>query len=148
MNFPISLFLDALVAVLLAFTIGYAVVLNRRLSALRSDQSELAKLAASFHEATVRAEDSIGRLKVSAEGLQENLNHALAIRDDLAYLIERSESEADRLEKTVRDARQSKPIPRKNVGNGVGDLASVESGRQGPRSEAERELLEALKAAH
>lgn len=154
MNFPVSLFLDAVVAVLLVFTIGYAVLLNRRLSALRGDKSELAKLAASFHDSTVKAEDSIGRLKISAEGLQEDLIRAQALREDLSYLIERSESEADRLEKTVRDARENKPNPRTlsgaagGVARVVRDFPTIESGRREPRSEAERELLKALKAAH
>lgn len=157
MNFPVSLLLDAVVAVLLVFTIGYAVLLNRKLGALRGDKNELAKLAASFHDSTVKAEDSIGRLKISAEGLQEDLTRAQALREDLSYLLERSESEADRLEKAVRSARENKPDlqnkpnlrpPARATGGIVRDFSALESGNREPRSEAERELLKALKAAH
>ncbi len=40
---PYSLILDVLVAVLLAVTIGYAVVLNKRLGKLRGDKKDLEK---------------------------------------------------------------------------------------------------------
>ncbi len=41
MTVPFSLALDVLVAVLLVITIGYAMVLNRRLGRLRRDKSNL-----------------------------------------------------------------------------------------------------------
>ena len=43
---PYSLILDLFVAVLLVVTIGYAVVLNKRLGRLRGDKAALEKLAA------------------------------------------------------------------------------------------------------
>ena len=44
----LSLILDILLASLLVVTIGYAIMLNKRLDALRSDKDELRRLAGDF----------------------------------------------------------------------------------------------------
>ncbi len=142
---PFSLALDVLVAVLLVITIGYAMVLNRRLGRLRRDKSELEKLAATFGQATARAEESIGNLKKTADALKGRIDNAQALRDDLAFLIDRGGSAADRLEETVRAARKegaSRPRP------GLKKPAGAHgNGKISPKSTAERELLKALQAA-
>ncbi len=102
----LELIMDVLVAVLLIFTIAYAIVLNKRLGALRKDKTDLEKLAGTFGQATVRAEESIGRLKITADALQDRIEKAEALRDDLSFLIDRGGSAADRLETVVRQARK------------------------------------------
>ncbi len=142
---PFSLALDVLVAVLLVITIGYAMVLNRRLGRLRRDKSELEKLAATFGQATARAEESIGNLKKTADALKGRIDNAQALRDDLAFLIDRGGSAADRLEETVRAARKeggSRPRPSLKM-----PAAAHGNGKISPKSTAERELLKALQAA-
>jgi hypothetical protein len=47
-----SLVIDICVAVLLISAIGYGMILNRKIVALRGDQANLERLATSFHEAT------------------------------------------------------------------------------------------------
>ncbi|MBT7486433.1 MAG: hypothetical protein HN673_08710, partial [Rhodospirillales bacterium] len=66
---PISLMLDLLLAVLLVITIGYAMSLNKRLGMLRQDKEDLEKLASTFANATLRAEEGVGKLKNTAEQL-------------------------------------------------------------------------------
>ena len=137
-----SLVLDILVAGLLVVTISYAVVLNRRLRTMRQDKAELEKLAASFGAATTRAEDSIGRLKSTADDLRERIDKAQALRDDLAFLIDRGGSTADRLEEAVRAARDKAPVaPKVKAAEKIKPAAepAVEA-----KSDAERELLKAL----
>ncbi|MBT6096680.1 MAG: hypothetical protein HOH04_17480 [Rhodospirillaceae bacterium] len=107
----ISLMLDILVAVLLVVTIGYAVVLNKRLSSLRKDKDELARLAQGFVETTAKAEVGIGELRSMTEILQERIGRAESLRDDLVFLMERGNSTADRLEGVVRDARDQTGAP-------------------------------------
>ncbi len=142
---PFSLALDVLVAVLLVITIGYAMVLNRRLGRLRRDKSELEKLAATFGKATARAEENIGRLKKTADALKERIDNAQALRDDLAFLIDRGGSVADRLEETVRAARKEGAFrPRPGLKKAA---AAHGNGKISPKSTAERELLKALQAA-
>jgi len=112
---PFALILDMLIAILLIATIAYAVMLNRRLTDLRKDQSELEKLAQSFNDATIRAEESIHKLTGSADDMkrdvQDTLRKAEALRDDLNFLIERAGASADKLEERVRNNRPEPQAP-------------------------------------
>ena len=105
----LSLILDAIVAVLLITTIGYAVVLNRRLGALRNAKSEIEALVAQFAESTDKAGSGIESLKDetrrSGEALQGKLDAARGLADDLTFLLERGSSLADRLDSAVGAAR-------------------------------------------
>jgi len=98
----VSLILDIIVVVLLALTILYAVRLNQRLIQLRSDKNELLQLAKTFAEATTRAETAIDRLKISSEALGSEVAKAEALKDDLAYLVNRGGRTADEMVDSVR----------------------------------------------
>ncbi len=108
-DFPLNTVLDVAIILLLVPTIIYAVILNRRLSALRNSKDELAKVVSSFNEATMRAEAGIPKLKKANleanNALQERVEKAHTLRDDLAFMIERAEETADRLEGAVRTSR-------------------------------------------
>jgi DNA repair exonuclease SbcCD ATPase subunit len=139
-----TLILDVVLIAFLAVTIGYAVALNRKLTGLRRHKTELQQLAAAFTQATQKAEDSIGRVATGTEALQERVGKAQTLRDDLAFLIDRANSAADRLEDAIRTARPKAspgptlaPAPR---------AAEFEDAIE-PRSDAERELLKAIRAA-
>lgn len=107
--------LDLIIAVLLIATIGYAITLNNRLTALRRNRDQMSKIIASFNEATVRAESSIPKLRRAADeaggGLQERVEKAQSLRDDLAFMIERADTMANRLENAVRSARTEARSP-------------------------------------
>ncbi len=141
--------LDAVVAVLLAATIVYAIVLNRKLGHLRGNRSEVEQSAAGFHDAVARAEASVAKLKVSTDTLRQQVDRAQSLKDDLTLLIERGNSVADALEAAVRAGRQQRdasPRPRpvavpQSAGAGS---ARPPSASAAPRTEAERELLKAL----
>ncbi|MBI2586235.1 MAG: hypothetical protein HYW28_10275 [Rhodospirillales bacterium] len=151
---PYSLIVDILVAILLVVTIGYAIVLNQRLGRLRRDKAQLERLAASFGESTTRAEESILKLKKTAELLQERIDKAQALRDDLAFLIDRGGQAADSLEDLVRVTRETvgvkprashhaaaEPSPRPSA-------APARPEEDDGRSQAERELLRAIRSAN
>ncbi len=151
-----SIILDVLIAVLLVVTIAYAMVLNRRLGRLRRDKTQLELMAGNFAKATTRADESIGRLKDMGDSLRRNVEKAQALHDDLAFLIDRGEVAADRLEDIVRAARKESGltrVPEKAAGPVSVAAPEIrdEAGRTEPlapaRSEAERELLKALQAA-
>ena len=156
---PYSLILDVLVAVLLAVTIGYAVVLNKRLGKLRGDKIDLEKLATKFGESTSRAEESIENLRHTADLLQGGIDKAQALRDDLTFLIDRGDQAADSLEDLVRLARDMSGVgPRPGAGANAraGDTldtfdqpadAPDETGGGGTKSQAEQELLKAIRSA-
>ncbi|MCK5444594.1 MAG: hypothetical protein KAI73_03165 [Rhodospirillaceae bacterium] len=130
----ISLVLDVVIAVLLVFTIAYAVRLNHRLVQLRRDKSELAKLAKTFAQATVRAEDSTSHLKVSTEALKAEVQKAEVLKDDLAYLVERGGVTADEMLEQVRATNVSTatPAPAQELGQpdlGPRNLAKTGRGK-------------------
>ncbi|OIQ93722.1 hypothetical protein GALL_243130 [mine drainage metagenome] len=107
-----KLILDIIVAILLVATIAYAIMLNRRLSELRRNRDDLARLVNAFNDATQRAEAGIPKLRRAAEeagsALQERVEKAQSLRDDLAFMIERADAMANRLEGSVRQARDVK----------------------------------------
>lgn len=145
---PWSLILDLLVAALLAACIAASLVLDRRLTRLRGDSGELAKLTRSFQEATERADHGASALKGSAQALQERLDAARALVEDLQFLIERGGSVADRIENEIRAARRVEVGPRPLATAGLDATPSRPPGRTtAPRSAAELHLLATLRTA-
>ena len=143
--------LDILVAVLLACTIGYAFLLNRRLAELKRDKTHLEQLAASFNDATARAEESVAKLRVDTDDVVQNLRSGISeaetLRDDLKFLVERGETTADRLEEGLRAGRSGPPA----AGAGFADRPAAAPNAAGndvaiSRNDAERELIKALQA--
>ena len=129
----LPLIVDLSVAILLVVTIVYAVALNRRLAGLRKDKAALEVAAASFEKATNRAGTGIAKLKTDSAELHEMMRTAQSLRDDLAFLIERGGSEADRLENVVRDARDHEDAPPPPARPPAGGTS-----RRAPRGEAAR----------
>ena len=164
---PYSLLLDLFVAALLVTTIAFAVVINKRLGKLRGDREALEKLAATFGESTPRAEEGIRTLQQTTAVLQRSLDQAQALKDDLAFLIERGDRAADNLEDLVRATRdrvggapgkkprsrpEPQPEPAAAAADGEGSLratrdTSAPADEDDERSEAERELLKAIRSA-
>lgn len=91
-----GLILDGLVAVLLAATIYYAIVLNRRLAAVRDREAELQSMIAEFNQAAVAAEGSAATLQVAGANAEQTLRAAI---DD-------SELATKRLRLMARDAEE------------------------------------------
>lgn len=104
----VEVLLNVVVICLLVPTIIFAMILNKRLEVLRSSRADLGRLIEAFNEATTRAEAGIPRLKQAADStgshLKEQIQKAQILRDDLAFMIERAESTAGRLESQPRSA--------------------------------------------
>ena len=113
-----SFALEVLAVVLLTVMIIYAVRLNRTLVGLQTDREELDQLVAHFNDSTARTEASVARLKSSAgeiaESLQSNVTKAQSLQDELAFMVDRANDLADRLEGAIRDARPEAPAQRLN----------------------------------
>lgn len=162
-----SVVIDCILIVLLGVAIGYAIVVNRKLDALRTASADMERLSSAFAESTARTEEGLSRLKVAARTTEEDRQRAEKLNDDLRYLIERGDGLADRLETAVRATRGSersseriseriseppveRPAPRRTRPvvksperwNNRGDEHDLP-----PRSQAERQLLEALRAS-
>jgi Domain of unknown function (DUF6468) len=102
---------DAIVALLLIATIGYSIVLNRRLTAVRSDREKFEVLVRNLNAASQRAEGAVTNLRVTADDLSRRLEkkveEARALADDLTYMIERGDSIADKLANQIRAGRDA-----------------------------------------
>ncbi len=102
---------DAIVALLLIATIGYSVVLNRRLGAVRSDREKFEILVRNLNAASQRAEGAVSNLRITADDLSRRLEkkveEARALADDLTYMIERGDGIADKLANQVRAGRDA-----------------------------------------
>ena len=105
----LSFWTDAVVAVLLITTIGYSVVLNRRLSAVRSDRDKFEDVIRNLGTASQRAEAAVANLRTSADDLGKRLDkkidEARRLSDDLVYMLERGGTIADRMADLIRTGR-------------------------------------------
>lgn len=159
----LALILDVLLAVLLVATIVYAIVLNRRLAVLRANRGELEEFLTRMNEATSRAEASLKGIRQAAEraqrGIDEPMQKAQALRDELLFLIERADSSAERIATSQGTATVAPPTeaaakPSKRgaktrgratpMAEAPAEPASDEDG-EAVRSKAERDLMNALR---
>ena len=116
-----SLVFEGLVAVLLAVTIFFAIKLNRRISLLREREADMLRMIDRFDQAAARAEASASHLKHIGEDTEKSLrtcvDRAQALRDELAFMVERADGAADKLdrgiaaESPVRSDRPASPRP-------------------------------------
>jgi hypothetical protein len=135
----------ALVA-LLAATVFHAVRLERALGVLKRDRVELQELIAGFNASTHQAETGIERLRAAADGagqqIARQVDAAVSLKDDLMLLTDRGDRLADRLDALVRAGRPlASAPPRLTV------VSNTEPAEPRVRSQAERDLLKALRMA-
>jgi hypothetical protein len=131
----ISIVIDVAVVGLLAATIFYAIRLNRSLASLREGKAEIATLIARFDDAANHAERSVSKLGHStaetAKVLNAAISEAQALRDELAFMLERGDSMAERIATLTPSAPKAREAP-----------VEIDAG-----SEMERDLKQALKIA-
>lgn len=156
----LGIVLDGLVLVFLGATIVYAARLSMHLRTFRESRKDLEKLISDLTTQILKAERSIDTLKSSARDvsrdLQQQLDDAKAISDDLEIMSRGANNMADRLDKaadrnrnqTVEPAPQRKPQREEFPGFAIRDTEVDAGGFSGDPegSLAERELLEALKS--
>jgi chromosome segregation ATPase len=95
MNHSLGLIIETLVAVLLLLTIGYCMLLNKRLQRLKADEHSLKAVIAELITATEIAERAIGGLKHAVRDVNENLGSQLAAATGMSEQLRRQLSEAD-----------------------------------------------------
>ncbi len=149
--------LEIVLILLLGATLWQALRLERALGVLRRDRAALEQLVAGFNASTRQAEQGIERLRAAADGagrqIARQVDAAGPLRDDLAFLAERGERLADRLEALVRSARYlapeaARPDPPKPPERDAAPRDLPEDA-EAPRlrSQAERDLVKALRMA-
>ncbi|HEX2942148.1 MAG TPA: DUF6468 domain-containing protein [Rhodopila sp.] len=131
--------LEIILVLLLAATLVQALRLERALGVLKRDRSALEGLVAGFNVSTNQAESGIQQLRAAAEGagrqLDAQVTKSVALKDDLAFLTERGEKMADRIERLIKLARisgaEQKPATEKPTAS----------------TQMERDLLQTLRMA-
>ncbi|HZR87149.1 MAG TPA: DUF6468 domain-containing protein [Bradyrhizobium sp.] len=130
MNHSLGVVIETLVAILLMLTIGYCMLLNRRLKRLKADEHSLKATIGELITATEIAERAIGGLKHTVRDVNENLGGQLAAATHLSEHLKRQLAEGDhvvrRLTKIAIAARPSQ--------------AETEIREPAPREVASREL--------
>jgi len=96
-NHSIGLMIEALVAVLLVVTIGYCMLLNKRLLRLKADEQSLKATIGELITATEIAERAIGGLKHTVHDVNENLGDQIAAATDLSERLMHQLAEGDAL---------------------------------------------------
>jgi hypothetical protein len=131
--------LEIVLILLLGATLVQAIRLERALSALKRDRSSLESLVVGFNASTHQAEDGIQQLRAVADGagrnIESQLSRSTSLKDDLAFLTERGDRLADRLDGLVRAARPMTPE------------RSTEANAPNSGSQTERDVLTALRMA-
>ena len=84
MSHAFALIIESLVAILLALTIGYCVLLNKRLKLLKADEQALKATISELITATEIAERAIAGLKMTVRDCDQNLSDRLSAGDSLA----------------------------------------------------------------
>src|SRR5262249_19306616 len=95
MSHALGLAIETLVAILLLLTIGYCMLLNKRLQRLKADEHSLKAVIAELITATEIAERAIGGLKHAVRDGNENLGSQLAPAPPMSGKLRRQLGEAD-----------------------------------------------------
>lgn len=149
--------LDLFLAGLLMATIGYCVVLNRRLSTMRDAQDDLRQLSMEFDQAIVKSKLGVDELKLAAQNasndIQTEIHQANELIEELQLINASSTRIADRLQQNVESV--AKPISTDVYDNDPAGLYDDNDDTAAPevekpkkfRTEAEKELFEMLTKA-
>jgi Domain of unknown function (DUF6468) len=113
MSHSFGVAIESLVAILLMLTIGYCMLLNRRLKRLKADEHSLKATISELITATEIAERAIGSLKLAVRDVNENLGNQLTAASDMSLLLKKQLAEGDnvvrRLSKIAVAARPAEP---------------------------------------
>ena len=153
-----QLLLEVVLLGLLAATLFHAMRLERALGVLKRDRATLEALVSGFNESTRQAEGGVARLREAADGagrqIARQIEAAGGLKSDLAFLTERGEKLADRMDTLVRQGRviTESPRARSAAPEPVAEerlvtLAASSEPDTRMRSQAERDLMRALKLA-
>lgn len=110
----LGIVVETAVAILLATTIGYCVVLNQRLKRLHSDRDQLRKMVADLVQATSLANAAVMELKTAAieadTVLQGRLQEAEKFGVELANHVNAGQQIMDKIAKITTMARSTSNV--------------------------------------
>ncbi len=157
----LAFLLDFVLIGLLITGIVYATRLHRQLMGLRSSRGDMERFVADFSATVQRAEAGVRGLKLAAreggDDLEQLINKAQLIRDELNFLVGSADQIANRLsdsasaaarrmlpEQDASGAATAKPATVKTVVTKPLTASPANRGEERVKTNAERELMQAL----
>lgn len=111
----LPLLIESIVAILLAVTVAYCIMLDQRLKRLRADEQSIKQTVVDLGIATERAERAIDALRTTLstfdQTLSERLRTAEARSGDLQEQIRSGDEVLDRIVQVVSVARKAMDAP-------------------------------------
>jgi chromosome segregation ATPase len=112
MSHSFGVVIESLVAILLMLTIGYCMLLNKRLKRLKADEQSLKATIAELITATEIAERAIGGLKHTVRDVNENLGNQLTSAAQMSQQLKKHLAEGDNvLRRLSKIAIAARPAP-------------------------------------
>ena len=114
LGMSLGMVVEGSVAVLLAVTIGYCVILNARLKRLHGDREQLQKMVGDLMQATALANNAVMELKTAALEADARLSERLEEASELQRsLVENVSIGSQLIEKIARitAAAKTQPLP-------------------------------------
>jgi hypothetical protein len=134
MSHSLGVVIESLVAVLLMLTIGYCMLLNKRLQRLKADEHSLKATIAELITATEIAERAIGGLKHTVRDVNENLGSQLTAATQMAGHLKSMLAEGDgvirrlgRIAIAARPLPEAEPAPAPQVSTAKAVAAAAEA---------------------
>jgi hypothetical protein len=110
----LGMIIEVSVAILLATTIGYCIILNQRLKRLHADRETLRNMIGDLVQATALANAAVAELKTAAleadSKLNERLEQAERFGLELANHVAAGQGVMDKIAKITSLARNSQPM--------------------------------------
>jgi chromosome segregation ATPase len=144
MSHVFGIVIESLVAVLLIVTIGYCMLLNKRLKRLKADEHSLKATIGELITATEIAERAIGGLKHTVRDVNENLGNQLTSAAQMSLQLKKQLAEGDnifrrlsRIATAARPAAEPEPesepepaVPKVSAAQAVAAAAQAFSDRR------------------
>jgi hypothetical protein len=141
MNHSLGIVIESLVAVLLMLTIGYCMLLNKRLKRLKADEHSLKATIGELITATEIAERAIGGLKHTVRDVNEHLGSQITAATQMSMHLKSQLAEGDgiirRLSKiavaarpTTQEAAPASSAPKVSAAKAVAAAAHAFSERR------------------
>ena len=115
MSHSLGLAIEGLVAMLLVLTIGYCMLLNKRLKRLKADEQSLKATIGELITATEIAERAIGGLKHTVREVNEDIGSQIESATDLSQKLSKQLLQGDvvlqRITRIAVAARPAEPEP-------------------------------------
>jgi hypothetical protein len=146
----VGLLLNILILAALGVTIFYCLRLSRQFEQMRADRKVFETLIQGLNLASSRAEASIKSFRETAVGngdiLQDKINKSRALADELEIMIQAGDSLADRLQDLAEQSGKAAAEKSRKAAMEAPEAPETKQSEIQPRTRAEKELLEAVRA--